>query len=261
MVSRSKPAFTIVELLVVIVVIGILAAITVVSYTGISQKAIVSSLQTDLTNASKLLKMDQVINSAYPATLAAANGGKGIPSSSDTTYQYVFNNSITPPGFCITATKSFTTYKVTENTAPEIGDCTDYGLVLYLDAGNTASYPSPFTGTTWYDLSGMGNNASLVNGVTYSGINGGSLLFDGVDDYGYVSSNFFQKTQNEFTIEIVSNSLFQLVTRGGSGGWWTTTNQFTLGVIADYPLSYAFNSNTPYIINYCLLYTSPSPRD
>jgi len=32
--------FTIVELLVVIVVIGILAAITVVSYTGISQKAV-----------------------------------------------------------------------------------------------------------------------------------------------------------------------------------------------------------------------------
>lgn len=33
------------------------------------------------------------------------------------------------------------------------------GLILNLDAGNPASYPG--TGTTWADLSGVGNNASL----------------------------------------------------------------------------------------------------
>ena len=61
-----KPAFTIVELLVVIVVIGILAALTIVAYTGISQKATVASLQSDLSNASTVLKLYQVDNSAYP---------------------------------------------------------------------------------------------------------------------------------------------------------------------------------------------------
>ena len=61
--------FTIVELLVVIVVIGILAAITIVSYTGITQKATVASLQSDLTNAANLLKMDQVVSSGYPISL------------------------------------------------------------------------------------------------------------------------------------------------------------------------------------------------
>jgi hypothetical protein len=55
------------------------------------------------------------------------------------------------------------------------------GLVLYLDAGNPASYPG--SGTTWYDLSGRGNNGILINGPTYSSANGGSLSFDGVDDY------------------------------------------------------------------------------
>ena len=54
------PGFTIVELLVVIVVIGVLATITIVSYTGITQRAIISSLQSDLTNNSNQLKMFQI---------------------------------------------------------------------------------------------------------------------------------------------------------------------------------------------------------
>jgi hypothetical protein len=54
------------------------------------------------------------------------------------------------------------------------------GLVLALDAADRNSYPG--SGTTWTDLSGNGNNGTLVNGVGYSGSNGGSLSFDGVDD-------------------------------------------------------------------------------
>jgi hypothetical protein len=41
----------------------------------------------------------------------------------------------------------------------------------------------PESGITWTDLSGNGNNGTLVNGVGYSGDNGGSLVFDGVNDY------------------------------------------------------------------------------
>src|SRR5665647_1189470 len=63
---RTTHGFTIVELLVVIVVIAILAAITIVTYTGISSKATVASLVSDLDNASKQLKIFQVINGAYP---------------------------------------------------------------------------------------------------------------------------------------------------------------------------------------------------
>jgi hypothetical protein len=54
------------------------------------------------------------------------------------------------------------------------------GLVLALDAANTKSYISG--STTWNDLSGNGNNGSLVNGPTFSSINNGSILFDGNDD-------------------------------------------------------------------------------
>jgi hypothetical protein len=55
------------------------------------------------------------------------------------------------------------------------------GLVLALDAANPKSYPG--SGTTWSDLSGSGNNGTLVNGVGYNSSNLGSLSFDGVNDY------------------------------------------------------------------------------
>jgi hypothetical protein len=52
------------------------------------------------------------------------------------------------------------------------------GLVLNLDAGASTSYPG--SGTTWTDLSGRGNNGTFGSGAapTYSGANGGSLVFD-----------------------------------------------------------------------------------
>ena len=55
------------------------------------------------------------------------------------------------------------------------------GLVLALDAGNAKSYPG--SGTTWTDLSGRGNNGTLVNGPTYDSSNGGSIVFDGSNDF------------------------------------------------------------------------------
>jgi len=54
------------------------------------------------------------------------------------------------------------------------------GLVLYLDAANIRSYPG--SGTVWTDLSGLGNNGSLVNGPTFDANNAGSIVFDGTDD-------------------------------------------------------------------------------
>ena len=42
----------------------------------------------------------------------------------------------------------------------------------------------------WYDLSGQGNDGTLLNGVGYSGDNLGSLSFDGVDDYVTLPAGF-----------------------------------------------------------------------
>lgn len=61
------------------------------------------------------------------------------------------------------------------------------GLVLYLDAANTKSYPG--SGTTWIDLSGNGNNATLTNGPTFSSANKGSVVFDGSNDIALISDS------------------------------------------------------------------------
>ena len=55
------------------------------------------------------------------------------------------------------------------------------GLQLYLDAGNASSYPG--SGTSWTDLSSNGRNGTLTNGPTYSSADGGSIVFDGSNDY------------------------------------------------------------------------------
>lgn len=59
------------------------------------------------------------------------------------------------------------------------------GLVLNLDAGFRSSYTT--SGTTWYDLSGNARNGTLTNGPTFSSSDGGSIAFDGTNDYVDIS--------------------------------------------------------------------------
>jgi hypothetical protein len=55
------------------------------------------------------------------------------------------------------------------------------GLTMLLDAGFIPSYPK--SGLTWSDLSYNGNNGTLTNGPTYSSNSGGTIVFDGTNDY------------------------------------------------------------------------------
>ena len=61
------------------------------------------------------------------------------------------------------------------------------GIVLNLDAGASTSYPG--SGTTWTDLSGNGNNGTLTNGPTFSSADGGSIVFDGSNNYATITNN------------------------------------------------------------------------
>lgn len=60
------------------------------------------------------------------------------------------------------------------------------GLILCLDAANRESYPG--SGTVWRDLA-RSNNGTLTNGPTFNSVNGGSIVFDGVDDFVRCSDN------------------------------------------------------------------------
>ena len=70
------------------------------------------------------------------------------------------------------------------------------GSILYLDAGNTISYPG--TGTNWYDISGQGMTASLVNTPTYQSTTG-SFRLNGTNQYMSVTPNATLNALNGFT--------------------------------------------------------------
>jgi hypothetical protein len=92
------------------------------------------------------------------------------------------------------------------------------GLTLNLDAGSVISYPT--TGTSWYDVSYVNNNATLNNGPTFvsSGVSS-SILFDGSDDY------------------VSGPNLLNGATKATLCGWVkrsSTSSQISFGVL-DYP--------------------------
>lgn len=67
-IGQRQRGFTIVELLIVIVVIAILAAIVIVAYNGIQDKAKFAQKRTDIENLQKLVEMYYAQNGSYPAT-------------------------------------------------------------------------------------------------------------------------------------------------------------------------------------------------
>ena len=70
-IKTKQRGFTIVELLIVIVIIAILAAITIVLYNGAQNRAKSSAAQALANNVSKKAQIYSTINSGYPATITA----------------------------------------------------------------------------------------------------------------------------------------------------------------------------------------------
>lgn len=85
--------------------------------------------------------------------------------------------------------------RVTQQEGPPI---VTQGLVGHWDAGNPYSYPA--TGTTWTDLSGNGNNGTLINGPTFSADRGGGIVFDGTNQYVNFGASSSLNTTTSATI-------------------------------------------------------------
>ncbi len=68
--KRLQQGFTIVELLIVVVVIGVLAAIVIVAYNGITASAHETAVRADLSNFAKKVEVYKVQNGAYPSGTA-----------------------------------------------------------------------------------------------------------------------------------------------------------------------------------------------
>jgi hypothetical protein len=101
------------------------------------------------------------------------------------------------------------------------------GLVMWLDAGNTVSYPG--SGTTWFDLSGQGNNGTLVGGVQYSNENSGAFVFDGINDHVTFANPLNQsQMQQVWTVQgwiNITTKPSQVFISGLNSGLWVEYSQ------------------------------------
>jgi hypothetical protein len=96
------------------------------------------------------------------------------------------------------------------------------GLVLALDAADRTSYPG--SGTAWNDLAGS-NNGTLTNGPTFNSGNGGSIVFDGTNDYVDCGNNSSLNAPDEITLSAWINGTYNapgeyaVIDKGGITGY------------------------------------------
>ena len=97
------------------------------------------------------------------------------------------------------------------------------GLVFYVDAGNEDSYAG--SGTTWSDLAGS-DDGTLTNGPTFDSGNGGSIAFDGVNDYATSSNSISYINGESRSLEVWINPTSPSFT-GHQSVVWTGQNSAT----------------------------------
>lgn len=159
--KRSEPketGFTIVELLIVVVVIAILAAITIVSYSGVTRRASNSERQSDIAAIQKALEMYYIDNSQYPKQGGVA--GMDLVDYPITTLKLP-RSAIIAPG-----APSGTQNSMSEGQYGNNMNSYNYGYRAVNAAGN-ACWASSDTCTSyqlWYRLDGESTAKVLMGG-------------------------------------------------------------------------------------------------
>lgn len=146
MTRMKQKGFTIVELLIVIVVIGILAAVTIVAFNGVQQRATNTAKITGAQQTLKLIKAYVAENGTYPVantvcattdSVCTAYNGVVITASNSTLLTEI--KKIGNPVESVSKKSSDTTYGLTYNYRSSMtfnGDATYRILFMFWLDGN-----------------------------------------------------------------------------------------------------------------------------
>jgi prepilin-type N-terminal cleavage/methylation domain-containing protein len=146
--NKQKSGFTIVELLIVIVVIAILAAISIVAYNGIQNRTNDAVIQSDIAQVSKRIELYKAETGSYP-TSAVVSGGTLEIKASKSSYSLTSTNArnlgictVLAPGaekFAVLALSKSGKWFYKTNSGPitqgstgwtgNVGQCADFGIL------------------------------------------------------------------------------------------------------------------------------------
>lgn len=153
--DRGIKGFTLVELIVSIVVIGILASITVVSYPGIRKQVTISQMSSDLMMAATKLSGDFSKYGKYPNTKEESGEGSGLIASDGTAFSYTYNSSINT--YCLVASNGTLIYHIDAKTkSVSIGGCDTIAAFARALGGSEyeGTYDSTITSDGGYVITG-----------------------------------------------------------------------------------------------------------
>ena len=222
--THKQQGFTIVELLIVVVVIAILAAITIVAYNGVRDRAISSSLQSDLSSAKSQLEVARVTEGLYPSD------ANSLKSSASTTYEYTVDNSSSTKTFCLTATAGTISYFINNDSTPQAGACPGHAN------GGSFTYQLAWTNQTssgsrnWWGIASSADGTKVAgavyNGPIVTSTNSGATF----QTSGSGTSGWYDVASSDDgnTLYAASASASGLIRKSSNGGsTWTTTGAGT----------------------------------
>jgi len=184
--NKCNKAFTIVELLIVIVVIGIISAITIVSYANLSNRGRTASLQATANNLLKKAETYKQNNStgafaySYPPTVATLTS----LATNDASY--------------LTGIQSL---NATDPAATATGS-NNNGIQYQICGTNTSGTPATYSGTN--PLYNSATPTAIASGATITGIQARYWDFSGSGSIATLSSGKVSGTENGIVVNCVN---------------------------------------------------------